>query len=216
MNTRPSQSTFDGFNLDRAIETAAACVRWAVESFGSEVCLLSSMQDSTLIDIAMRIHPRIDVVFLDNGYHFRETIETVARVERQYGITVRRVGPIEDVQADIAAGECCDTKTALLEQALDKKRAWISGLRRTETATRAKSQLVETDRRGLTKINPLASWTDDDVNAYRDANDVLLNPLLLNGYTSVGCEPCTSRPSDMDERSGRWQGSERSECGLHL
>lgn len=214
MESRLLQSTFRLLNAELAEATALASIEWAVATFGSRLCLLSSMQDAVLIDLAVRVAPDIDVVFLDNGYHFEETLQTRARIERHYGIPVRTVGPLAPPTATVRDGACCDAKPALLEEALTGKRAWMSGIRRDETGLRAAAELVGVDRRGLTKVNPLAGWTTADAAAYIDANDVPTNPLLSRGYSSIGCATCTTPGAT--GREGRWAGSARVECGLHL
>jgi phosphoadenosine phosphosulfate reductase len=104
-----------------------------------------------------------------------------------------------------------------LDRALQGKLAWMSGLRRAEAETRAGASIVSRDLRGLVKINPLATWSDADVEGYMADHDVPYNPLLDQGYTSIGCQPCTSLPTDPgDPRSGRWAGKGKTECGLHL
>jgi len=202
-------------NADLARVTAEAAIRWAVEAYGDDLCLLSSMQDAVLIDLALGIDPTIDIVFLDNGYHFPETLEMAKRVERIYGIEVRRISRTDASNATpISPGECCDLKPRLLDEALEGKQAWLSGLRRGETPERRRAQAVETDRRGLTKINPLVGWTQSDVDAYIDARAVPVNPLRYQGYPSIGCQPCTMPAAS--GRDGRWANSDRTECGLHL
>ena len=118
--------------------------------------------------------------------------------------------------SDLAPGDCCDAKPALLERALKGSSAWISGIRRDETATRREADVIEFDRRGLVKVNPLAQWAERDVAAYILERRVVENPLRAAGYTSIGCEPCTSLPGATGGRSGRWAGSNRAECGLHV
>lgn len=176
------------------------------------------MQDAVLIDIALAVDRTLDVVFLDTGYHFAETWTTLRMVERRYGITVRIVR--HDHQRPTTLdhpGACCDDKSLLLEKALDGKAAWFSGIRRTETSDRSEVPIVGTDRRGLVKISPLAQWNDGDVEQHILTNAVPVNPLLGQGYTSIGCATCTtvSEPG-ADNRSGRWAGTDKTECGLHL
>lgn len=202
-------------NADLARVTAEAAIRWAVDAYGNDLCLLSSMQDAVLIDLALGIDPTIDIVFLDNGYHFAETLEMANRVERIYGISVRRVSVAPAASpTSIAPGACCDLKPQLLDEALEGKQAWLSGLRRSETPERSRAEAVESDRRGLTKINPLVGWTQSDVDAYIDARAVPVNPLRYQGYPSIGCQPCTIPAAS--GRDGRWADSDRTECGLHL
>lgn len=194
---------------------ASAIVRWAVDRFGPHLCLTASMTDAVLIDIAVKVEPAIEVVFIDTGHHFPETLETVELVRRRYGLNLRMVtagpGP-----APLVDGCCSAAKVALLERALAGKQAWMSGLRRSEAPTRAAAPIVGVDKRGMVKVNPIATWTDLDVAGYIADHDVPVNPLVHRGYLSVGCAPCTRPATDPDDpRSGRWAGQERTECGLH-
>ncbi len=215
MNSRLDESRIASSAVRIKAETARAAVVWASGHFKGSYCLLASMQDAVLIDIAMTVDRSLPVVFLDNGYHFDETHHTLRRIEDRYGIDVEVIGPLEPVQTDIEPGRCCDLKPALLDRALSGRSAWLSGIRRSETETRATADVVETDRRGLVKVNPLAQWATADVAAYIDEHDVIVHPLIGAGYLSVGCEPCTELPVAGGDRSGRWVGTDRTECGLH-
>jgi phosphoadenosine phosphosulfate reductase len=138
-------------------------------------------------------------------------------VEEHYGIEVRVVGPVSPVTADVAPGECCNDKVTLLEMALQDCDAWVSGIRRSQTSQRRTAEVLGRDNAGRTKINPLAQWSDEDAARFARSRNILRNPLLDQGYLSIGCEPCTTPPEDAsDARSGRWAGSTRTECGLHL
>ena len=194
---------------------ASKVVRWAVERFSPHLSLLASMTDAVLIDLAVRVDPSIEVVFIDTGHHFPETLETVEVVRRRYGLNLRivTVGP---EPAPLVDGCCSATKVAQLDRALVGRDAWLSGLRRSEVPTRATAPILQLDKRGLVKVNPLATWTDDDVAGYIAEHDVPVNPLVFRGYPSVGCAPCT-RPvaQGADPRAGRWAGSDRTECGIH-
>ena len=204
--------------LNRTFESAPAskAVRWAVDRFSPRLSLLSSMTDAVLIDLAVNVEPSIEVVFIDTGHHFPETLETVELVRRRYGLDLRiiTVGPDP---APLGEDGCCSaTKVLQLDRALVGRDAWMSGLRRADASTRADAPIVGLDRRGLVKINPLATWTDDDVAGYIADHDVPVNPLVFRGYLSVGCQPCTKPVAEgADPRSGRWAGSARTECGLH-
>lgn len=198
--------------------TAAEAVAWAVEQFGSDLTLLCSGQDAVLIDVALKVEPTIEVVFIDTGFHFNETIETMLRIAERYHPRLRVIGPWRQL-ADVGRpGFCCsDHKVEQLDRALAGKRAWLSGIRRADGASRSQMNQVEIDRRGLVKVNPLVAWTDDEVARYEVANDIVINPLRDQGYPSIGCRPCTSPTDDsLDARAGRWAGSDKTECGLHL
>lgn len=206
-------------NADFEKLPAKKIIQWAVDNFAPHLCLSASMQDAVLIDLATRVDPGIEVVFIDTGYHFPETLETVEAVRRRYGLNLRimTVKPFAEALWKIDPENCCSSvKVGQLDRALAGKVAWMSGLRRTEAATRAGAPIVGRDLRGLVKVNPIATWTDDDVRSYIDSHDVPVNPLLLQGYTSVGCQPCTTLPTDPDDpRSGRWGGKDKTECGIH-
>ena len=204
--------------MSRSLEGAPASrvIRWAVDRFSPHLSLLASMTDAVLIDLAVKVDPSIEVVFIDTGHHFPETLETLERVRRHYGLNLRivTVGP---EPAPLGAEGCCSaTKVAQLDRALVGRDAWLSGLRRSEAVTRADAPIVGLDRRGVVKVNPLATWTDDDVAGYIAEHGVPVNPLVFQGYLSVGCRPCTFPVTAGDDpRSDRWAGTDRTECGLH-
>ncbi len=210
------QSTIDRITDEACVATALETIRWAVDTLGERLCLLTSMQDALLVDLAMRVDRGIEIAFIDTGYHFPETLRTLQSVEAFYGIDVRVVGPAEPPRPNVAPGECCASKVGLLEQALTDRDGWISGISRVQTENREGASLVELDRRNKVKINPLAQWNQRDRERYIAAHGVIENPLRAAGYSSIGCEPCTSAPTRGDSRSGRWAGTERTECGLHL
>ena len=198
---------------------ASAVVEWAVEQFHPYLCLTASMTDAVLIDIAVRAEPSIEVVFIDTGYHFPETLDTLERVRRYYGLNLRvlTVPPQPAELWKVDPEKCCSAaKVEQLERALVGKLAWMSGLRRAEAVTRRNAPIVARDLRGLVKINPLATWSDQDVAGYIADHEVPVNPLLEQGYPSIGCQPCTLPVGNgADPRSGRWVGRDKTECGLH-
>jgi len=199
--------------------SAPEILRWAAESFGPHLSLAASMTDAVLIDLAVKVAPAIEVVFIDTGYHFDETLETVERVRRHYGLNLRimTVATHDEELWKVDPANCCSAvKVGQLDRALAGKAAWMSGLRRDESPARSDSPILARDLRGLIKVNPLANWTAADVQAYIMDNDILVNPLLDQGYPSIGCMPCTNKvlPGE-DARSGRWSGQEKTECGLH-
>ncbi len=208
--------------LDAEFEdlSASKVIQWAVDAFGPHLCLTASMTDAVLIDLAVQVDPAIEVVFIDTGYHFPETLETVERVRRHYGLNLRlmTVPPHDEEHWKVDPENCCSAiKVGQLDRALAGKAAWMSGLRRDESETRAGARIVGRDVRGLVKVNPLATWTDEDVSGYIADHDVPYNPLLDQGYLSIGCWPCTKPVAEGDDpRSGRWAGLSRKECGLHL
>ena len=214
----------------RELEGAPAqdVVRWAVEEFGDGLCVTSSMQDAVLLDLVARVRAGVAVVFLDTGYHFAETIGTRDAAELAYPVKLVSVTPRRTVaEQDAELGprlferdpdRCCALrKVEPLERGLAPYAAWVTGLRRAESATRAGIGVVEWDaKRSKVKVNPLAAWTDDDLAGYVESHGVLVNPLLQLGYPSIGCAPCTRAvaPGE-DPRAGRWAGLAKTECGLH-
>jgi len=200
-------------------EPAGAIIGWAVESFHPHLCLTASMTDAVLIDLAVAVEPSIEVVFIDTGYHFPETLETVEQVRRRYGLNLRVMTALPQAEElwKIDPENCCSAiKTGQLDRALFGKLAWMSGLRRAEAATREGAPIVQRDIRGLVKVNPIATWSDLDVSGYIRDHDVPVNPLVERGYLSIGCWPCTKpvAPGE-DPRSGRWAGIDKTECGIH-
>jgi phosphoadenosine phosphosulfate reductase len=215
-----------GADLDGS--SALDVLRWAEATFGSAWCVASSMADAVLPHLASRIRPGVDVIFLDTGYHFPETMGTRDAVAATMPVTVRSIQPQQTVaEQDAEFGpelfardpdRCCAMrKVAPLAAALDPYQAWATGLRRDEARTRANAQVVEWDAaRSMVKLNPIAAWTQDDVDAYLAEHRILVNPLLFDGYGSVGCAPCTRRiTAGEDARAGRWAGTAKIECGLH-
>lgn len=198
---------------------ASKVIQWAVDQFAPHLCLSASMNDAVLIDLATKVDPGIEVVFIDTGYHFPETLETVETVRKRYGLNLRMMTvPHHDEELwRVDPENCCSAvKVGQLDRALAGKAAWMSGLRRDEAATRGQAPIVARDLRGLVKVNPIATWSDLDVEGYIADHDVPVNPLVLEGYPSIGCMPCTQKPTDPnDPRSGRWAGQGKTECGLH-
>ncbi|MBM7787817.1 phosphoadenylyl-sulfate reductase [Tenggerimyces flavus] len=215
-----------GKELEHA--SAQEIIAWAADTFGERFCLTSSMQDAVLSHLASEVVPGVNVVFLDTGYHFPETIGTADAVSVTLPINLVTVRPRQTVaEQNATLGQdlykrnpelCCQLrKVAPLERALTGYDAWATGIRREESAARASTPVVGWDhRRKMVKVAPLARWTQDEVEQYIQANGILTNPLLFDGYPSIGCEPCTHRVEDgEDARSGRWSGFAKIECGIH-
>ncbi|MFC7863624.1 phosphoadenylyl-sulfate reductase [Streptomyces murinus] len=214
----------------RELENAPALeiLRWAVDTFGAGFCVTSSMEDAVVAHLASRVRPGVDVVFLDTGYHFPETIGTRDAVAAVLDVDVITLTPRQTVaEQDAEYGPrlhdrdpdlCCALrKVHPLEEGLENYRAWATGLRRDESPTRANTPVVGWDeKRRKVKVSPIARWTQDDVDAYVTEHGVLTNPLLTDGYASIGCAPCTRRVLEgEDARAGRWAGRAKTECGLH-
>jgi phosphoadenosine phosphosulfate reductase len=216
---------------DAALEGAdpLTVLGWAGRAFGRGLAVTAAMGDTVLTHLASRAVPGVHVLFIDTGYHFAETLGTVDAVAASYPVRLLTVRPTESLQEHEAArgvlhrtdpDACCALrKVAPLNAALRGYRAWATGLRRDESPTRAGTPTVGWDaKRGVLKLAPIANWTEADVDGYLDQHpDVLVNPLLQEGYTSIGCAPCTRavRPGE-DARAGRWAGRAKTECGLHL
>lgn len=200
--------------------SAQDIVAWAVENFGPKLCVAASMGDTVLIDLATKVDPDVEVVFLDTGFHFPETLLTVRKAQQRYQLNLRverakpSVGDLFSLGTD---GCCAARKVAVLDRVMAEKDAWMTGLRRDEAETRRDTPIVSRDKRGVVKVCPIANWTDEDVTRYTLEHDVIVNPLQYQGYPSIGCWPCTSKVGEGDDaRSGRWAGSGKTECGLHL
>jgi phosphoadenosine phosphosulfate reductase len=208
---------------------AEAVVEWAVEQFGSRFCVTSSMADGVLAHLAGRVAPGVEVVFLDTGLHFPQTLRVRDEVAATVPVRVLSIQPAQSVgQQDGEYGprlfardpnRCCELrKVEPLERALSAYDAWATGIRRGETANRANAREVEFDRgRGKVKVAPLVSWSDADVATYVERYDVPVNELFSHGYSSIGCWPCTrTTKAGEDPRAGRWAMFDKTECGLHL
>lgn len=207
---------------------AEQLLRWTAETFGDEFIVASNMEDAVLVDLAAKARPGVDVLFLETGYHFAETLGTRDAVAQIYDVNIVNALPEQTVAEQDAAegpklhdrdpGRCCFLRKVLpLRNTLSRYEAWVTGVRRADGPTRANTPTVTwDDRNGLVKINPLAAWTDEDMTAYINEHGVLVNPLVPAGYPSIGCAPCTAKPAPgADPRSGRWAGTSKTECGLH-
>jgi phosphoadenosine phosphosulfate reductase len=208
-------------SADATLATAPAskAVEWAVDRFGKELVLAASFQDVVLIDLAVKVDPGIEIVFLDTEAHFPETLDFVEQVRARYdlNLTVTHPGPDAD-EWPCGSARCCELrKVAPLRRALAGKAAWLTSLKRVDAPTRAAAPVVGWDDGfGLVKVNPIVTWTDDDVASYLADHDLPVHPLVSKGYLSIGCAP-TTRPvaEGEDPRAGRWAGSGKTECGLH-
>jgi phosphoadenosine phosphosulfate reductase len=207
---------------------AAEILRWAVDTFGARFAVASSMQDAVLVHLASRVAPGVDVLFLDTGYHFAETIGTRDAVAATYDVNLITITPkLTVAEQDTRYGAklhdrepdaCCGMrKVEPLNRALESYSAWATGGRRAESATRVGIPVVSFDpKREKVKVAPLAAWSDDDVGAYVTEHAILQNPLLQAGYPSIGCAPCTRAvAAGEDPRAGRWAGSAKTECGIN-
>jgi phosphoadenosine phosphosulfate reductase len=213
----------------RELESAPATeiLRWAVQTFGARFAVASSMQDAVLVHLVSQVAAGVDVLFLDTGYHFAETLGTRA-VAVSYHVNVISLTPRQTVaEQDATEGpklhdrdpdRCCRMrKVEPLDRALAHYDAWATGLRRVEAPSRRGTPVVSYDAdRGKVKIAPIVAWSDADVEDYIAEHGVLVNPLVAGGYPSIGCVPCTrATAAGQDPRAGRWAGLTKTECGIH-
>jgi len=201
---------------------------WAVATFGNKLAVASSMQDTILPHLFGARFAGVDVLFLETGYHFPETLETRDEAAKRFPITIVNVTPRQTVAEqdaefgkDLFASDpntCCFMrKVDPLARSLQGYDAWVTGARRVDAVTRANMPVVTWDENhGLVKINPIAAWNDFQVEIYQTANGLPRNPLVAQGYPSIGCGPCTRKvAAGEDPRSGRWAGTDKTECGIH-
>jgi len=197
-------------------------LRWAGDTYGDDLVVTASFGDAVLVHLVSRAIPDADVVLLDTGYLFAETEWFAEHLRERYHLNLRTIHPRPDAERDVWQTDtdaCCAVrKVEPMQRALHGKQAWVSGLRRADSPSRATTPIVHDDLlRNVTKVNPIATWTDEDVEHYKAIELLPEHPLTDRGYPSIGCWPCT-RPVEAgaDPRSGRWSGSGKSECGLHL
>jgi len=208
--------------------TADEALAWTARTFGDSWIVASNMQDAVLIDLAAKVKPDVHVLFLETGYHFAETIGTRDAVATVYPeLTIVNAEAEQSVAAQeaefgklyqTAPDRCCHLRKVVpLQRTLANYGCWVTGVRRVDAPTRADTPIVQWDERnGLVKVNPIAAWSDEEFRRYIDEHGVLENPLVSDGYLSIGCAPCTSKPlPGQDPRSGRWAGQTKTECGLH-
>jgi phosphoadenosine phosphosulfate reductase len=202
---------------------AAGILAWAEATFGVGLVLTSSLENPVLAHLVATHAPSASIVLIDTQYLFAETLEYAQTLRDRLGIDIRVQRPAPEVEPDKLwltdiEGCCAVRKVQPLKQALEGKTAWISGLRRSDGFERSDAPIVSFDTsRGVTKINPMALWTDADMDSYIALHDLPVNPLTALGYASIGCWPCT-RPIKPGEsrRDGRWSGLDKTECGLHV
>ena len=195
-------------------------IEWAVKRFPAQVALAASFQDAALLDMAVRVDPSIEVIFLDTEFHFPETLAYVERLRRRYDLNLVVTHPAVALdEFPCGSSQCCEVrKVAPLAKALLGHKAWITGLKRVDTPERAEAPVIAWDpRRHMAKVNPVAAWDDDDVDEYVASHELPRHPLNYVGYVSIGCAPTTVPvPEGHHPREGRWAGSDKTECGLHL
>src|SRR4051812_48630055 len=211
--------------------TPEVILRWAVDTFHPRLTMATAFgaEGCCLIHLLAGIEPRVRIFNLDTGYQFPETLALRERIRERYGIEVELIRPemtVAEYEAEhggplyrIRPDQCChDRKLVPLRRALVGYDAWVSAIRRDQTADRAAAGVVQWDAKfNLVKVNPLLSWTRKDVWDFVMNNEIPYNPLHDQGYPSIGCWPCTAAVgAGDDERSGRWAGTKKKECGLHV
>lgn len=220
----------------RQLETAGPqdVLRWALQRFGKGLTMATAFGEEGCCLIAMlsglqqELGAAPDIFNLETGYQFAETLALRDELQERYGLPIRLVSSIETVAEmearfggpiyGTAPDQCCHIRKVVpLAKAVEGFDAWITAIRRQQTPERATAPIVGFDNRfDLVKINPLANWTKQQVHDYIQVNHVPTNPLHLQGYTSIGCQPCTRAiTAGEDERAGRWAGTDKRECGLH-
>lgn len=224
---RVHQELVDQWNEKLENATAEEIFDWVHDYVPGQVAVTMSMQDTILAELSEGRLSNAELVFLDTGYHFDETIETRDQVAERYSLPLTNVTPtLSRAEQDKVYGKdlykrdntaCCRMrKVEPLARMLNPYEAWITGVRRVDNELRANTPVLEVDRTGRLKINPIVDWSDDDVEKYIDQHNLVINPLTKQGYPSIGCATCTLPVAEgEDPRSGRWAGSNKTECGLH-
>jgi phosphoadenosine phosphosulfate reductase len=227
LNVRAQANAFETASLEEILS-------WTWKKFGRQAAIGTSYQGSGLVIIhhARKLGLEFPVFTLDTGLLFKETEELKGRLEKFFGITIEALRPaqtVEEQRADYGGNlwetnpdTCCTLRKVLpLQQKLAHLDVWITGLRRNQSDTRAKTgilELYEFDKlreKHLLKLNPMANWSREAVWEYIRANGIPYNPLHDRGYRSIGCWPCTKLAGGENERAGRWEGFDKTECGIH-
>ncbi|HKN97889.1 MAG TPA: phosphoadenylyl-sulfate reductase [Pseudonocardiaceae bacterium] len=226
--TRDLKAIAEAASAEFAEASAEEVLAWTASTFGDRWIVASNMQDAVLVDLAVRAKPDVDVLFLETGYHFAETIGTRDAVAAVYPsiriVNAEAEQSVADQEAEFgqlnrtAPDRCCFLRKVVpLRRTLADYDCWVTGVRRVDAPTRANTPIVTWDERnGLVKVNPIAAWSDERFRTYIAEHGILENPLVAEGYLSIGCAPCTAKPlPGADPRSGRWAGLVKTECGLH-
>jgi phosphoadenosine phosphosulfate reductase len=199
--------------------TPMEILQWTFDRFKDDVAMACSFEDVALLDMVHQLRPKTEIIFLDTGGHFPETLSFASELEAKWSLNMTRTQPGPDAdQWPCGTAQCCQLrKVEPLGQALEGRSAWITSVKRVDATTRATMKTLMWDEKfNLVKVNPLATWTDDDVAYYLTSHDLPENPLWAQGYASIGCAAMTLKPQvPGDRRSGRWVGLDKDECGLH-
>lgn len=209
----------DAKEVDFAHAAPSDILAWVFERFGDDVAMACSFEDVALLNMVRLARPDTEIVFLDTEGHFPETVAFVDRLESDWSLNLTRTTPgPEAANFPCGTDRCCELrKVEPLKRAVEQRAAWITAVKRVDAPTRAAMRIVQWDDKfGLVKVNPLATWSDDDVAYYLQSNNLPEHPLWAEGYASIGCAPVTIKPLVAgDRRSGRWAGANKEECGLH-
>jgi phosphoadenosine phosphosulfate reductase len=220
--TAPTSSLLDELEstnqrFERA--TPLEILTWTFERFDDDVVMACSFEDLALLHMVHELRPTTEIIFLDTRGHFDETLEFAARVEKEWSLNLTRTTPGPEADDWPCGSErCCELrKVEPLKKAVAGRAAWITSVKRVDAPSRAGMKTLLWDEKfALVKVNPLATWSDDDVAYYVSANQLAQHPLWAQGYASIGCAAVTSKPQvPGDRRSGRWVGADKEECGLH-
>ncbi len=207
-------------------------ISWAYQNVGERVAMSTAFGPSgvVLMHLAAEVCPGAKVFFIDTGYHFKETLDMIDRVSSRIDVDIQVIQPeLSKEKQDLVYGrelhvirpdECCNLrKVEPTRKMMAQLDGWMTALRRDQGASRANTPVhehLQVEDRLISKINPLVRWTREEIWRHIFAHDLPYNPLKDQGYTSVGCAPCTQPATDpSDERSGRWAGRQKTECGLH-
>lgn len=201
-------------------EAAKGAIDWVIEHAGGKYAVASSFQDAVLIDLVIKADPNAEIIFLDTDFHFPETLAFVERLRKTWNLNLTTTHPsIGREESPCGSPRCCELRKVVpLNAALEGNKAWITGLKRVDTPERVGAPILAWDhQRNMVKANPLATWTDQDIDDYLERNGLPLHPLTYVGYVSIGCAPTTQPVADgHNPREGRWPGSDKTECGLHV
>jgi phosphoadenosine phosphosulfate reductase len=194
-------------------------LKWTFDRFHDDVAMACSFEDVALLHMVHELRPATEIIFLDTGGHFQETLDFTDRMTNEWSLSVTRTVPGPDAAASpCGTANCCELrKVEPLGRALDGRSAWITSVKRVDAPSRASMKTLMWDEKfGLVKVNPLATWSDDDVEYYLKSHELPEHPLWAEGYASIGCAAMTLKPQvPGDRRSGRWVGLDKEECGLH-
>jgi phosphoadenosine phosphosulfate reductase len=224
------ESTIQRMSSILADKAPGEIIRLAHEEFGQDLMMTTAFGYSgiVLLSYVKDVYPDIPIYFIDTTFHFEETLKLRLKIMEKWGVNIQKVGSHRpDAELLGLMGEkayesdpdtCCYyRKVEPLEDILEKNTVWLSAARRDQSLTRAHANVIDIDGRGHIKVNPLFNWTRDDCWTYIRKFDLPYNPLHDQSYPSIGCTKCTN-PVDLggDERSGRWIGLDKTECGLHI